>query len=456
MTSPAEPSCPGGVAEPRTEPDRAAFPSRAARLAFALLILVTLGVHVFVQVAQPAPRLWGDEPEYADLVRGFVARGDTGLLPGTLPFEHRSYFAPRLLASLRSWFGDPSPMRTASVLNTLLLPLVLLTVYLQGRWLGLSWRAAWAGAALLALSPWFGFHVHSLWPEVLHAVFLGLALTGLLHHIETGERRGLVLGGVATAYALFTKGMLGTFLPVIVLAIALAGWRSTAGRAASPTEGKRLARVGVALALYLGTTLLFVGPQLLRNHADGHGWRLSAQRWWNLEVGITARPPEHTVADVNRLYLTAADGFVEREERARERVLAFVREQGFLSVAGVQLRRLGEVFVKRLSSFEMSLLRMERWGPQPPWWIAVLERPARGHWYALLVLAALGIVRGLRPANRRDGWVFLAAFLLCFLAALAAVPMKIRFVMPILPILCLFAAGAVEGSIQRALRRRAT
>jgi hypothetical protein len=87
-----------------------------------------------------------------------------------------------------------------------------------------------------------------------------------------------------------------------------------------------------------------------------------------------------------------------------------------------------------------------RWGDEPPGWISALAAPARPLWYALLVLGLVGLV--LR-ARRDPAWLVPLVFVLAGLALVAAVPIKFRFVLPVVLVLCLGAAAAVEAVARR-------
>jgi hypothetical protein len=405
------------------------------------LAAAVLALHLGFRATAPAPRFWGDEEIYVAFAQADARAGTTSLLPGTLGFDHRPIFGARVLARF-----VPGLFQRSTLLNSVLMALVVLLTYAQGRVLGLGPGAALAAAGLLGTFPWLGFHVHSLWPEVLHAFFFALLLLAQLLYLRRLALAWLPLAGVAMAYALFTKGALNAFVPLFAAHLALATWR---GLRAAPSA-RRLARAGLAAAVYGGTVLLVILPQLARNARAGQGWSLAANRWWNLELGLAT---DDSIDDVNQRYWASAPDPAERERLARERTLAHVRAVGVPAQLRSQLSKLEKLLVRKPSEFEASLHREGRWGEPPPAWIAALEAPARAQWYAILLLGTAGLALA---GRRSPGWTHLALFALAFGAALFLVPVKPRFALPLVPVLCLFAGAALERLVERLRLRRAS
>ena len=175
---------------------------------------------------------------------------------------------------------------------------------------------------------------------------------------------------------------------------------------------------------------------------------LAANRWWNLEAGLTTTP-EHKLREVDHEYLTSSRDELAREALARERTLAYVSETGTVTVVRTQLAKLWKLLTRKRSGFERSLHEFQRWGKPAPPLLSALQSPARLAWYLLWGLGLLGLVLLFRKGL---GWSFCALFLCAYLAALAAVPVKIRFALPVVPLLALFAAGACD-EIRKRIRR---
>ncbi len=432
----------------------------------ALLGFVALG-HALALRALPTPNVWGDEEHYLPFAKLDALEGDTSLVPGRLRFDHRPELASRVFANLVDPRDDGRTIRRVTVMHLGLFLLTLVLVAVQARLLGLSRGAALAATGLLGLFPWFGFHVHSLWPEILHAALLGIALASLLAYLTHWRGVWLVPAGLATGAALLAKGTLMPFVPVLVLVLGLATWHACADL----SRGPRRARAGLAAALFAAGVGIVVLPQMWTNAQAGHGWRLSANRWWNLELGLTIddepTPAQRRLARQSELpaglerwlpalqcslrYFDAADNPVGRERLARERVLAHLRERAPLSVVFAQVGKLVRLVLYGESSFEQSLTYRRRWGDDPPGWLAALRLPGRILWYTLWILGLTGLVL---MRWRSAGWLLLSLLTAYFLVALLAVPVKIRFLMPLVPVLCLFSGAALERGAELLRRRR--
>ncbi len=467
---------------PQASPDDDAQPAGGAFRARWLGILVVLvgvaGLHAFVIANEPTPTLFEDEPHYAEYAFADAAGGETSLLPGHLRFDQRPELISRLWANLvrttdleplrrvewpaRVSFEDRVRVvglrdegallqRRARWVNLgLLLALVLLT-HAQARAIGLGRRAALAAALGLGVFPWFGFYVHTLWAELLHAALVGVTFLGVFVHLSSRRRWPLVPAGLALGVALLAKGTMNPFLPVLAGVLFGSEWLRTRGR---PTAA-RLGRALVAPALLLASMLIVVVPQLLANQRDGHGLRIAGNRWKNLEMGIVLEPRERQSDDeraerahLHQLYMEAGETYEEREAFAEERTLAFVRERGFASVAVQQARKLALLLFDTPSFFERAL--DERWGDAAPGWLRALRLPGRALWTVLLLAGGTGAVCFFR---RSPAFLVLALFTAYFAAAALVIPYKLRFLMPLVPVLALLAAAACESVARRAAQR---
>jgi hypothetical protein len=429
---------------------------QATLAGLAALVLIA-AAHVAFALAGPAALLWGDEPAYAMMAREDALAGETSLLPGAQRFEHQPALGPRVVAGLIApGLGDVEVLRRAGLLQTALFVLVLVVLQRQGRALGLSSWTALLPAALLALCPWFAFHVHSLWPEVLHAFLFAIALLALLADLRRPRLAWLAACGLALGYALLAKGTLQPFVPLVL------GFACAARLLGSTALGKRFAHAGLAALVLGGALLAVVGPQLVANMRAGHGARLAANRWWNVELGLTipasasrdAENPFELEQRRTARYFQAAATPERREAKARERVLEHVAEKGVWSVAAAQVVRLARLVLHGESCLDQSLAHRGRWGDSPPAWLAALRAPARASWYVLLVLGSAGAcLAAWRGARERDlARLFLAAFVLLYWVVMLVVPVKVRFLLPLVPVLCL-CAGLVADELRRAARR---
>ena len=429
---------------------------RAEALCVLLFLAGVVAVHLVIRTRQSDPQVWGDETHYYGYALFAVRHGETSLLPGKQDFDHRPDLGARVLAQLIGPEATPAQtVRAAGGLQVVLLALLLALTYVAARQLGLGALGAGSATVLLGIFPWFGFHVHSLWPEVLHALFFGLGLVLVLAHFRTGRAVWLAPAGLAFGYALLTKGSVGGFVPIALAQLCIGGWRGARER--EPRE--RVVRALLPGVVFAAGFLAVVGPQLVVNHREGHGWRLSANRWWNLELGLTLPGEIHAAAgdarwaqtlETSVVYFQAARTPDERERLAEERTLAFIRSSSLPRIVLDQARKLAGLVLRGDSCLEQALTYRARWGPAPPGWTRAVERFGRAEWYALWLLGIAGLA--LR-AGRASGWTFLALFALFFLAGLLLVPFKVRFALPLVPVLCL-ASGATLEVLRSRLRRR--
>ena len=413
----------------------------------AALLVGAAMLHVAVAALQPDVRFFGDEKHYAKYAREDAAAGDTSLLPGALRFHHRPELGSRILVPLLPASDDDQVLlRRVAWVNTILLLAAVALVFAQARLVGASDRAALLAAGIVAFLPWLGFHVHSLWPEIVHTFFLAVAVWAALRFLGTPGWSTPLVAGVAAGAALLAKGSIVPLLPVFLLAFA---WGPR----------KPLLRVAAPVA-FLAAAGLVVVPQLVANASAGHGIALSANRWWNLELGLTASTDADDPAvyrggpgwvvknEINRRYRDAADTPALREVAARERTLAWLEERPLWRVAVAQVGKLAQLVVvppdliyERRAVFEQALGKRARWGADPPLWIAGVELPARWAWRLLVPAGLAGL---LLAAWRDERARFPALLLLAYLAASCAAPVKIRFLLPMVPFLALGAALLVD------------
>lgn len=438
--------------------------TRAALVA----ILVTAALaHTAFSLMQPPPHPTGDELHYIEMARDDAARGAMSPLPGGLRFGHRPELLSRLLAPLVSrGLENSTLMRRVSAANTALLLAVISLVFLQAKVSAAGDRGALVAAAVVAFFPWLGFHVHSLWPEILHAFLFAVALLAALLHLRSGALLPLAISGVATGAALLAKGSLAPFVPFFALFFAVNEFLNTREQ----SRARRIRRVALVIApVHLGAILLIVAPQLAANWEAGHGLRLSANRWWNLELGITlpvdARDPAVLdtqgrwipEAEQTRRYARAAPRALGREAAARTRTLGYLESHGPARVALAQTSKLFDLLLaapslipQRQSTFDQALGARARWGSPAPGWIAMWQEPGRWAWRLLLPLGLIGLLARARKSPQR---LFLALFTVSFLLAALAVPVKIRFLLPVVPLLALGVGFLVAPPLAHTARR---
>ncbi len=434
---------------------------RGSHRALAILLIGLAAAHIAFARAQPVPAAFGDEEHYAKVAARDLRDDARSLLPGGL----RSAMRPELAARVLSHLGEPGAepaelMASATWLHLVLLLLVVAATYQQARVLGLSDWAAFAAAAALGLFPWFGFHVHSLWPEMIHAALAALGLLALFAFVRRPRLDLLVVAGVALGYAQLTKSVLGPFSLVALVGAAAAAY----ARSADLPESRRRARAALSVLVLGGTLAVVLLPQMRANQREGFGFALGANRWWNLELAI--RTPLEVPGDdaegtakweaqrsLTREYMAASKLARHREQLARERTLAYVRDHGRLRTAGEHaLKFMGVMSASpRLSFYRQPALAQavgprRRWGDPTPRWIELLAFPSRQLWHLILLLGLVGIALRVR---RDRAWLLPAAFVACGLALALALPIKFRFVLPIVPVLCLGVGAFIDRFLIR-------
>jgi len=221
------------------------------------------------------------------------------------------------------------------------------------------------------------------------------------------------------------------------------------------SRSKRIVHATASGIAITAGILIVVLPQLIVNDRAGHGYRLAANRWRNIEWGIR-KPVESDSPQLRDFNWAAArreyfvPGYfvpgclVQREKLSRDRTLRFISSMPLTMLVNRQLKKFSSLIFKRKSAFESSLGHWQRWGNSPPLWISALEHPARCMWYILLVLALIGFFLF---GWRNPGWGFLSLFTIYYILALLDIPATLRFAIQLVPTLCIFAAAAVSWGV---------
>ncbi len=300
----------------------------------------------------------------------------------------------------------------------------------------------WAGV-LLAVNPLSIAFATFLWPEITHLFFslvLAFALTRLWRGRDGGRKqpepddwRWAALAGAALGLCLLAKSLLSGFWPLLLLPLLVRG--DIAGS---------LRR----MIVFCAAALVVTGPAL------HHGWQLTGKptiadsSWFNLWVGLQDRWRSDFVFDETgpRMaeYLAAGDTAAERNAFAREQAMAIVREQGVVGTVIAQVQRQYFRLFDARNQLVTQLPGPACRGYQGNYRIAegALSRSidvvTRVWHVTLLVLFALGLAAW---RDWRSPWLWLTlAFVGYQLALLAGLHVKTRFLLPMLPVICLFAA----------------
>jgi hypothetical protein len=434
---------------------------RGPHRALAILLIGLAVAHLAFARAQPTPVAFGDEEHYSKVAARDMREETRSLLPGGL----RSAMRPELAARVFSFLGEPGMqpeqlLREVEPLHLVLLLLIVAATWQQGRVLGLSDRAALAAAASLGLFPWFGVHAHTLWPEMIHSTLAAVALLALFAFARRPRVDLLVVAGVALGYAQLTKSALGPFALLAIPGVASAAY----ARSTDVSPGRRVRRAVLSAFVLSAVLSAVLVPQMRTNDRAGFGFALGANRWWNLELAV--RTPLSVPGDdaegtrkwalqrrITREYMAASKLPLHREQLARERTLAHVRENGWARTAGDQLQKFAAVLSAspglayyRQPVFEQAIGYRARWGAPAPGWIAWSSLPSRLAWYAILGLGLVGLGLGVR---RDRAWLFPAVYVACGLALVLAAPIKFRFLVPTVPVLCLGVGAFLDRFLQR-------
>ena len=394
--------------------------ARRRRWLLASLLLFAAGQAAlwYAYYGRAAKTLIGDEQAYQATALAILDGGPW--MPSTIwpPLQ------PLWIAALYALFG--AHVLVVQLAQTALF--VGCAVLLRDLWrrLGGSVAAANTAAALWLLNPATAAYAHWLWPEIPHLFLLLAALCLLL-------RRRAFAGGVCVGLAILAKSLLSPFWPAFALALA---WREPLR-----TGALRAA----AFALGLG---LVAAPALW------HGWRehgrpmIADSSIYNLWVGLTDRWRSDYVGDMGGVtlpaFLASAPTPSQRNALYLDKIEALVAERG---VARVAVDQLGRQYF-RLFSAKTPLVsqlpgracagHLSTYDVAPP--LARALTFASDAFHALVLAAAAFGIAGWRRRPDR-GLLLIAAFGAYQFALFGLLHAKARFLLPLLPFLCGFAAS---------------
>jgi hypothetical protein len=397
-----------------------------AALAFALLSLALLALYWW-----PAPKQFtGDEGGvYQHTALAILAGGDW--------FDARMLWPPLQPLFMAMIYAIAGPHLLAVQIVQLLL-LAASGVLLQRIVLQLTRdeRHAFRAGLLLAVNPLTIAFATWLWPEVLH-LFLSLAMAWLILRARAASTTArsvaiAAVAGAALGLCLLAKSLLTAFWPLLMLALVQRrNWRVSA---------LRIIAFGAA-------ALLVTAPALHRGWQQTGRAQIADSSWFNLWVGLADVRRGDYVEDMTgarmAAYLAGADTHDERVAFARRRAMDIVEEQG---IAATVANQLGKQYFRLFDSRNSLVAQLP--GPSCRGYLGhyrlestVLARSidyvVRAWHVTLLVLFALGLAAW---TQWRRGWVWLAgAFVGYQLALFAGLHVKTRFLLPMLPVLCVFA-----------------
>lgn len=364
--------------------------------------------------------LLGDEVTYLAWARAIA-----GIGPPVVDIGWWPPLQAWLLAGSLSAFGDT--LLPLQVLQTGLL--IGTAAFLRAIWRVCDGRvrAANLAAALFLLNPSNMAYAHWLWPEPVHLFLLFAALYLVLRKREA-------LAGAALGGALVAKSLLSLFWPAFALLL---------------IRGRR---VRGALALVLGVAVVTAVPLW-------DGWQRTGKPMiadssaFNLVGGLRDTWRSDYVDDsVARLagdYVSSAATPVERNAIYLDLAEAIVREQGWLATLQVQMGR--QYF--RLFSAKTTLLSQLP-GPACAGHTgsyravpALLAQTLTAMSDTLHLVSLVGFAAGLAFWRRwREPLVLWSALFFGYqLALYLLLHVKARFLLPMMPLICAFAASAIAS-----------
>lgn len=375
-----------------------------------------------------AKHLAGDEFHYHLTAQAILTGGDW--------FDVNLIWPPLQALVLAAIYALAGP----SIFPVQLLQLLMLATsgwLLAGIWIRLGGSrssAVWA-AALLCVNPLtIGFATY-LWPEVLHLLLSLAVVDALLRSRSASLGAGLAWAawaGAALGLCLLSKSLLTGFWPLLLLPLC---WR-------------RQWIPGVARCVaFAMTALLVTAPAMYRGAQISGKPQIADSSWFNLWVGLADRWRGDFVYDETgqRMfeYLTHSADPPQRNAFARQQAEAIVAERGWTGTVAGQL---GKQYFRLFDArhFVVSQLHGEicagytsRYRSENPTVNRALAGMMQTWHVALLVLAAFGIA-GWRDWRRPWVW-WAAAFVAYQMALFLGLHVKTRFLIPLLPVLCLFA-----------------
>jgi hypothetical protein len=416
------------------------------------LLIVLVGTAQGALMKRPAKvLLLDDEGAYLPTAQRLAARRHSpSFLPGKLPLEHRPPLAPVVFAyAAEGSRGDVAALQSIRKLNLACFLVLLGLTYATSAALGFGPRWSLVGPGLLALAGYFWSYLHTAHSELLHSVFLGVALLSL---VRFGRRRRLgylAVCGFSLGLALLTRGSLQPFVLALLPFVAVEAYLAE-HRAEPHPRGRWFLPAASALALLLGLGLS-AGPQLFANWVHGKGARISTNTWRNLEFGLRRSAPGDPPGfpalrwrHATRSYVQGGRGLLAREEASKGRTLKYLRTHDVGTLISRQVRKVVARFVNPEPLLDSPRL-LSRLGGLNARGVEVLRSTSRITWYGLLVFGFAGALVSVRASF---GFRVLGLFLLAFLLGFLLVPTS-RLFMPAVPVLCLTAAAFARAATDR-------
>lgn len=345
--------------------------------AFTILMLLALLLNVYLIAAFPVHKIWGDEEEYIRIAhqdQSFAAKAKR-IVPGFMHFEWWPPFAFGVYGLLADPHTPPPPgesilvdgeaqesleslgvysgfFRRVSALNLILFLVVAFSIYYLCLLLKFGKKTAAVAAGLFLFNPRIGFYVQALWPEMLHLALLFPALIFLVLYDSRERYRFLILSGVFFGFCSLTKGIVDTYLIVMLPVLAFHLYRRSRGN---------ILAVLKILAVFYGCFIAVSLPQRIANYAEHKTLSISMNRWINIELGVI--PYQELRVDLFKRYTESSQDPWVREELSKRRVFDYIKHSAKLKLVANQVNRF--VFQQLNKSFLLLGLKIERWQLRP-------------------------------------------------------------------------------------------
>lgn len=413
----------------------------AGVLVAALLLVAQQVLLWWLYYHGPGKQLVGDEFHYLDTARAILAGG---------PWHPSDIWPPAqaLFIAALAWPGGDAVLHVQIVQTALFLGCGVLLAHLWTR-LGGDPLAGALAAALFLLNPGNAAYAHYLWPEVPHLFVLLLALDLLL---PRPPRPAVAFGaGVLVGLALLFKSLLTGFWPLLLLCFVT--WRPL-----------RVRWFG-ALAFLAGLAVA-TGPALVAGHRHTGHWSIADSSAINLLIGLGDVARNDYIPGPSSTYfgqyLQSGDNADQRNAWAwRE-----IRKRFAETPPGTLLAdQLGRQYFRLFASKTLLLTQLPgpacagylgSYPPTPPAVLSVVRWSSHLAHALMLFGFALGLCL---VRDWRTPWLWIVLGLLGYqLALYLGLHVKARYLFPIVPFFCGFAAnalvrlrpGADAGAVPRA------
>jgi 4-amino-4-deoxy-L-arabinose transferase-like glycosyltransferase len=385
-----------------------------------------------------------DEQHYAALARNLLHRGEFANESGTLT-SIRPPLYPLFVAGTWTLAGGESLQATRLAQVAASLGSVALLA-----WLGASLfseRVGLIAASFLCFYPSLLISNYLLLTETLFTLLVLLTVAGSVLVLRRGGSAIALLTGMTLGAAALTRSVVWAFPMLLVPFVLVAIDRPWRGR------------LRVAAMMLLGYSLV-VGPWAARNtRLQGVVTIVDTMGGMNLRMGNYEHTPEDRMWDAvsltgDRSWSAALKseqpGAIltegQKERWARRKAIVFMRQHPWLTLrrSAIKLADFWGLEREYLAGLSKRLYQ-----PPPP--VPMLAAITIGISYPLLMFAAIAGIHLTRPSDRRLHWL-----LLCVVGWVSATHAIVfghsRYHLPLLPILMLYAAAAVEARVWDRLR----